>query len=144
MNEQLFCLPAERGHRSARRADGFTLIELLIVVVIAAVIASIAIPTYHDIVVRSRRSDATIALTEMANLQEKFYSANLVYATIVGALPYPTASQDGYYALSIPVASTVPAFTLRATAVGSQADDDPSCAIITLTSTGLKSPSDCW
>ncbi len=144
MGERTFRRPAGRSRRLARGAGGFTLIELLIVVVIVAVIASIAIPTYHDIVVRSRRSDATVALSEMANLQEKFYSSNFVYATVAAALPYPATSQDGYYTLSIPVVTTVPAYTLQAAAVGSQASDDPACAVITLSSTGIRSPSDCW
>ena len=50
------------------RASGFTLIELLIVVIIVAVLAAVAIPTYNNVIVKSRRSDAKIALAEMAEV----------------------------------------------------------------------------
>ncbi len=126
------------------RASGFTLIELLIVVIIVAVLAAVAIPTYKNVIVKSRRGDAKIALAEMANLQEKFYSANLRYTGAVASLPYVTTSTEGYYSLSIPVATTVPSFTVRATAIGVQATDDTSCAVFELTSTGVRTPADCW
>jgi type IV pilus assembly protein PilE len=64
------------------RFSGFTLIELMIVVVIIGVLAAIAYPSYTKYTVQSRRSDAQIALTQAAALQEKFYSDCGHYAQI--------------------------------------------------------------
>lgn len=65
------------------RTSGFTLIELLIVVVIIAVLAGIAYPSYQNHMQQTRRSDAQIALTQAASLQEKFYSDCSHYAQLL-------------------------------------------------------------
>lgn len=65
------------------RAGGFTLIELMIVVVIIAVLAGIAYPSYQKHMTQTRRSDAQIALTQVASLQEKFYSDCSHFARIL-------------------------------------------------------------
>lgn len=59
---------------------GFTLIELMVAVVIIGVLAAIAYPTYTKQMIQTRRSDAQIALTKAANLQEKYYSDCGTYA----------------------------------------------------------------
>ena len=124
-------------------ARGFTLVELVIVVAIIAIIGTIAVANYEDYISRGRRSDAVSALTEMANLQSRFYSNNLTYTADLGSLPYPSTTMEGYYSLSIPVLTTT-TFTLRATAVGLQAAKDPDCPTMSLTHLGAKTPEDCW
>ncbi len=59
---------------------GFSLIELIIVLLITAALAAIAIPTYSDHVVRSRRSDAMTQLLRLHSDQENFFSAKGRYA----------------------------------------------------------------
>ena len=60
--------------------NGFTLIELMVVVLVAAILAGFAVPSYQNYVLRSGRTDATVALLKLAAAQEKFYLQNGVYA----------------------------------------------------------------
>lgn len=62
------------------RQHGFTLIELMIVIVIVSILAGIAYPSYRNTVLKSRRSEAKIALMEIANLQERFFMENNSYS----------------------------------------------------------------
>ena len=101
-----------------KRISGFTLIELMIVVVIMSVLAAIAYPSYTKYTTQSRRSDAQIALTHVAALQEKFFSDCGWYAKTLnstpasrtcgadkdnGVLETDTNSLDGHYTLTTPV-----------------------------------------
>ena len=63
---------------SAQR--GFTLIELMIVVVIAAILAAIAIPSYQDYIRRGRITEAVSALSEARVKMEQFFQDNRTYA----------------------------------------------------------------
>ncbi len=63
------------------KAKGFTLIELMIVVVIVAILASVALPSYTDYL---RRSQIQEAFAELANLRirlEQYYQDNRNYGT---------------------------------------------------------------
>jgi type IV pilus assembly protein PilE len=130
--------------------SGFTLIEMMIVVVLIAILAGIAYPSYKNYTVKSKRSDAYAALTEAATDQEKFYSQNMRFATSMAALNSLSGlsgttrmSPDGRYAITTTGGTT---YTLTATAQGDQATADTKCPTITLNSLGVKSgaSSDCW
>lgn len=139
--------------------SGFTLIELMIVVVIIGVLAAIAYPSYQNYALRTKRSDAKTALTELNNRQEKFYAqCNKYTGSVTGAYPTspgacvaasglnwsPATSKDGYYTLSI-TDQTDSAYTLRAAAVsGKSQANDTGCTELNLTSLGAKGPAGCW
>jgi len=143
-------------------SQGFTLIELLIVVAIIGILAMISYPSYQNHVRKTKRADAKVALTELANRQEKYFGQCSTYTTsVTGAFPktfgvcagtglgaVSTDSPDGYYTLSI--TSTGPTdYTLTATAKGgtTQANDISgalNCTVLNIAVTGNKTPPGCW
>ena len=54
-----------------KRQAGFTLTELMIVLVIAAILATIAVPTYREAVRKSDRRAAQSAMMEIANRERQ-------------------------------------------------------------------------
>lgn len=59
---------------------GFTLIEVMIVVVIVAILASVALPAYSDYVRKSKLPEATSALATMRVKAEQYFADNRTYA----------------------------------------------------------------
>jgi len=86
-----------------RKSRGFTLIELMIVLLVIAVLASIAVPTYRQYVLRSHRVEAKSALLNVAAEQEKFYlqrnrfanDSELVDAKSDGGLGFTRDTEQG-------------------------------------------------
>lgn len=100
---------------TARKQDGFTLIELMVVVAIVGILAMIAYPSYEEQMLKTRRSDAEVALTQITNEEEQFFSNHNYYtASILASQPtnnlgYGTAtSPKGYYSLNIWLSPTFP------------------------------------
>lgn len=119
------------------RANGFSLIELMIVVVIVAILAAVAIPSYRQYVVRSHRIDAQRALLEVAGRQERYFYSNNAYADTLAKLSATSSMAGDYYAISIPSASSTD-FTATATAVGIQQRDDSLCQTLSLNRAGVQ------
>lgn len=127
----------------SRRRNGFTLIEVMITVVIIAILASIAIPSYQRYVIRAKRSAAQAQMMEIANRQQQFLLANRSYAdkttlTASGyALPADVAANYDY---TITVTTEIPGFVLTFTPSGTQQPDGN----LTLDNQGAKTPADKW
>ena len=90
----------------ALRVQGFTLIEVMIVVVIVAILAAVALPSYQQHVMKSRRVDAKETLTRLATLQERFFFQNSKYARELNKLGVRVVggenlSPEGWYELAI-------------------------------------------
>lgn len=83
-----------------RRYRGFTLIELMIVLVVVAILASFAIPSYLSQVRKSRRSDATSMLGDLQLRQERYRAENPTYGSL-SQLNAATTSANGYYTISL-------------------------------------------
>lgn len=118
------------------------MLELMVVLALLAVLAAIAIPSYEEVLQRSRRSEAREALSDFASRQEQFFLDNKTYATTTAALGRNATTENGYYVITIP-ATTTTSFTLTATAQAPQ-NQDTDCAAMSLTSTGSRTPVDCW
>jgi type IV pilus assembly protein PilE len=61
------------------KKNGFTLIELMVVVVIVAIFAAIAIPSYQEYVRRSVASQAQQEAKRIATLLERYKARNFSY-----------------------------------------------------------------
>ncbi len=70
-----------------QRQRGVTLIELLTVMVVMAIIASIAIPSYRRYLLRAQRTDAKTALLQVQTAEEKFLLQNNTYTADVTGAP---------------------------------------------------------
>lgn len=124
---------------------GFTLVELMVAVAIIGILASIALPSYQQYVIRGNRAAAQSEMMDIASREQQFMVADREYADLakLNASGYalPTNVSDKY-TLSIDVnnAATPPIFTITMTPKGSQADDGE----LTLNSAGVKSPASKW
>lgn len=131
---------AQNHHR------GFTLIELMIAILIIAILAGLALPSYQESVIKSRRAEAKSALMDLQNRMERFYIDRNTYANacITGVNTCSASNsvlgsantENGYYRLSISNASAT-GYTLTAAPQGAQTKDT-KCQALTLTNTGTK------
>lgn len=160
--------PARRvaalASRPRRVVAGFTLIELLVVVVVVGILAAVAYPSYQKQVRSSRRADATVAIAQVQQAQERWRASNAAYTTSFTSLNVPSASSGGYYTVStatVTGARTCPdattktcsagsCYSVTATAVtGKSQASDTGCTAITSTWVGAcgsmtYTPATCW
>ena len=69
---------------------GFTLIELMIVIAIIGILAAVAIPMYSDYTKKSRTSEVSTSLKEMAQMQLVWHEDPANANAITAAKPYAT------------------------------------------------------
>lgn len=120
----------------------------MIVVAIIAILAAIAIPTYNNYVVRTRRSAAEACLSEYANYMERYYTTNLRYDQDTGgtanALPLldcAAASQTGNYykyQFAAKPALAAAAYRIQAVPKGDQLARDTQCGTLAIDQTGQR------
>ncbi|WP_021029271.1 type IV pilin protein [Litchfieldella anticariensis] len=130
------------SRETLKRQSGFTLIELMIVVVVVAILASIAYPLYSGYLERARRTDGQSMLMQVAGHLERCYTVNSSYQNCISALASGgMASEDGHYTVTA-TSLSASTFTLSAAPKGAQAAD--SCGNLTLNQRGERTPDDCW
>jgi len=141
---------------------GITLIELLIVMVIIALIAGFAYPSYMNYVVDTKRTAATSILLQVADRQQQFFMDNkrfandltnlgfannpLVISDDGGAMANAGDSASVYSVALTNVAATT--YTVTATPLNAQLARDMDCGSLTLNQAQLKGSGgggrDCW
>jgi type IV pilus assembly protein PilE len=134
------------------RYSGFTLVELMVVVVITAILASIAVPTYLSSVRKSRRTEAKTAIMDLAAREERYFATQNIYTVSPAALAYGSGawpiSTGNYYVISsvvssAPTSTTPGTYVLQVTpAAGSPQLQDLSCQTFQVDQTGKQSSLD--
>ena len=79
-----------------KHQQGFTLIELLIVVVIAAILATIAYPSYQNYIRQTRLAAVRTQMLHNAQQLERYYTQK---STFVG-FPAENLQQNQYFNIS--------------------------------------------
>jgi type IV pilus assembly protein PilE len=134
------------------RNGGFTLIELLVVMVVASILMMVAIPSYRQSVIKSRRADARIALNDVAQRLERCYTQFGAYdaADCGVADGDEIASKEGFYLVTVTIeeADDVVTYSLSAAPQGGQADDT-DCGALEINAVGVRSATGentdhCW
>lgn len=130
----LFCYPAPM-----KRQKALTLFELLIVLAIVAGLASMAIPSYQQYLVRTRRMAASLALFDLAEQIHQYFSDHPQADTVqLSDLPDLPTLQSTWYQFVITSASHSH-FALQAIPQGEQAKLDQRCGRLIYTSLGERS-----
>ena len=126
------------------RASGFTLLELMIVVIVIAILATLAIYNYSRYGFRSRRVDGQNLLTTIAAAEERYYNNfNQYTSSITAAAPnglgFSSANSDrGYYSASVALGAGNLTYTIKAAPQGTQTND--ACGSLTLDNASNKTP----
>lgn len=131
-----------------RKTSGFTLTEVLVAMALAAILASLAWPSYREQVAKGRRVNAQATLFGAAQFMERFYTENHRYDQDLSgkavALPDNLRQTvDGAYTLQV-ITPDRERYTLRATPKTPQVSD--RCGTLSLSHTGATQASqpDCW
>ncbi|MCG3188873.1 MAG: hypothetical protein LKCHEGNO_01063 [Burkholderiaceae bacterium] len=140
---------AQRSKPSGTAETGFTLIEVMITVVIVAILAMVAVPSYRDYVTRGNIPEATSRLASKQVQMEQFFQDNRTYVAGPACASDTTASK--YFNFTCGATPTAVGYTLTATGKGAMAGfsytiNQTGAKTSTITATGWSNPSpnNCW
>ncbi len=138
-----------------RIQNGFTLIELMIVVVVVAVLSSLAYPSYREFVVKAKRTEGKAALLDAAQALERHFTNYNTYPSSLSTAGVRTYSGDSAakaaYTIAIAAGasgSLASSFTLTATPANGHVD--AKCGNLSLNQLGVKgetgtlTAAECW
>jgi type IV pilus assembly protein PilE len=140
-----------------KQSTGLTLIEVMIVVIILGILASIAIPSYQNYVIKGKRSQARATVLNVAQMEERYYTNNYAYYA-VSAVP-PATEPNGWNnyvgnvvsarTYDIAVSSVPPSTAYVITATPVNGFQDAECGSLTLDNRGSTgsakgSAAPCW
>lgn len=111
-----------------QRAGGFTLVELMIGLVVVALLAALAVPSFMDSIRKGRRAEAFAAISSVQQAQERWRSNRATYSTSLSDLGVASTSSSGNYSMSVSAPSANPAdlatgYVVTAVGTAAQASD---------------------
>ena len=103
-----------------RKDHGFSLIELMIVIVIIAILAAFAYPSYIQYRIRTNRADVQAQMIQQAQRLQSYYVINHNYTNAVldnanTTMNYPSSGSTPMYTIALTISDTGQTFTLTAT-----------------------------
>ena len=144
-----------------RWTRGFTVMEIVTAVVVIAVLAAIAIPSWRTHLLRVRRAEARDALTNLQAAQDRWFGSHARYATASqltarapDGLGLAATTPGNLYSITLDTSADGLGFLATARAIarsGQEADD--RCAVFTIDhvgqmsatdSAGTDRSADCW
>ena len=133
--------------RAALRMRGVTLVELMITLLVVAILAAVAVPSYRSYVLRAQRTEARTALTRIQAAQERFLLQQNRYATDAeleaappAGLGQPRNMESNKYGITIQNAATPTEYSITATALAAGGQqDDTRCTLMRIDHNGIKS-----
>jgi type IV pilus assembly protein PilE len=116
-----------------RRTRGFTLIELMIAVVVVAILAGLAYPSFMSSIRKSRRAEAFASLATLQQAQERWRGNHSAYTTELTASPpaglgLNTSSSGGLYTISVADVDTNQYQAIATAVSGKSQAADGNCA----------------
>lgn len=148
--------------RIANPRAGFTLIEVMVVLVIVSILAGVAYPSYQESVRKAKRTEGRVALMELVQQQEMYYSQHNSYIKFDSSSSDVEAKRFKWFSGNKPSQSayeisgdaclndTIQNCVILTAKPGTDKVDpaykDVACGALTLTSSGIKSADgrDCW
>jgi type IV pilus assembly protein PilE len=112
-----------RESKAVNREQGFTIIELIIVLVITAILATLAVVTYSHLAKKAKRVQAQTALKHLAKTEYIYFSEYDRYTDDIKLLDYEISNYE-YYTITITASET----NFTGKAVGNL-DSDPDLDI---------------
>jgi type IV pilus assembly protein PilE len=115
----------------------------MVTIMVVAILAAIAIPSYTSQVRKSRRTEARNAVLDAAAREERFFATHNLYtqtATDLGYASLPATVGGSYYTLTVtctPNNTCTTGFTATASPTGAQ-QKDTECQAFTVNQTGLQ------
>lgn len=141
---------------------GFTLIELMTAVAVAAILAGMAYPSYTEYVRKAKRAEGKVALLQLLQQQERFYSQRGSYIVFSSSSTDEDEKRFKWYSGETAASSayeiigeacqgeTIKNCVLLTAKPGTSKVDanfkDLACGKLTMTSTGVKGADgdNCW